>query len=404
MKTTRTFEWYLQNPPPGFKPLPRPKIDYETQEAADSINGIQIIEHAAAEWYIRKPPPGSKPLARPKIDQEIQEAVDSINGVQIADHVVDSMFPRITTRNLVLKPLALSKIDDEIQARIVDIDADVKDPLMCPDIAKELFQNLRLNEVEKRPRTDYMEKVQKHINPRTRAHCVDWLVYAAEQLGYVRETLHLAVNYLDRYLSGNQVDQNQLRFLGLTCMMIASKYEEVREPHFDFDGYFCLTKSMFSRKEFIQMEHSILSYLKYDVTIPTTWSFLERFVRAAQGGREARLESLDCMAGYLAELSLLSYCMLRFLPSLVAASSVFLAQYILFPSKRPWNATLQHYTLYQPSDLHECVMALHGFCYNSSGSNMPTIRMKYSQQRYECVALKSFPPSIPPEYFQNLSC
>ncbi|KAG8372933.1 hypothetical protein BUALT_Bualt12G0118600 [Buddleja alternifolia] len=83
------------------------------------------------------------------------------------------------------------------------------------------------------------------------------------------------------------------------------------------------------------------------------------------------------MASWLAELSLLSYSMLRFLPSLVAASSVFLAKYILSPSERPWNATLRHYTLYEPSDLHDCVLELYGFCCKNSSSDIMATIMQH---------------------------
>ncbi|PKI42464.1 hypothetical protein CRG98_037137 [Punica granatum] len=110
---------------------------------------------------------------------------------------------------------------------------------------------------------------------------------------------------------------------------------------------------------------------------------------------------LECLANYLAELSLLEYSMLSYAPSLIAASSIFLANYILVPSKRPWDSTLQHYTLYQPSDLRECVKELHRLCLNSQSSNLPAIREKYSQHKYKYVAKKHCPPSIPAEFFHN---
>ncbi|CAL5385503.1 unnamed protein product [Camellia sinensis] len=112
---------------------------------------------------------------------------------------------------------------------------------------------------------------------------------------------------------------------------------------------------------------------------------------------------LECLANYVAELSLLEYNMLCHAPSLIAASAIFLANYILLPSKRPWNSTLRHYTLYQPSDLCECVKALHSLCCNSLSSSLPAIREKYSQHKYKFVAKKYCPPSVPAEYFQNLS-
>lgn len=45
---------------------------------------------------------------------------------------------------------------------------------------------------------------------------------------------------------------------------------------------------------------------------------------------------LECLTNYIAELSLLEYSMLCYAPSLIAASSIFLAKFILFPAKKPW--------------------------------------------------------------------
>lgn len=45
---------------------------------------------------------------------------------------------------------------------------------------------------------------------------------------------------------------------------------------------------------------------------------------------------LECLANYIAELALLEYNMLCYASSIIAASSMFLAKYVLVPSKRPW--------------------------------------------------------------------
>lgn len=45
---------------------------------------------------------------------------------------------------------------------------------------------------------------------------------------------------------------------------------------------------------------------------------------------------LEFLGSYLCELSLLDYSMLRFLPSLVAASAVFVARLTLDPHTHPW--------------------------------------------------------------------
>lgn len=45
---------------------------------------------------------------------------------------------------------------------------------------------------------------------------------------------------------------------------------------------------------------------------------------------------IEFLANYVAELSLLEYNFLCYAPSLIAASAIFLANFILQPTKRPW--------------------------------------------------------------------
>lgn len=44
----------------------------------------------------------------------------------------------------------------------------------------------------------------------------------AEEYRLVPDTLYLTVNYIDRYLSGNPMNRQQLQLLGVASMMIAS--------------------------------------------------------------------------------------------------------------------------------------------------------------------------------------
>ncbi|CAI9115443.1 OLC1v1016345C1 [Oldenlandia corymbosa var. corymbosa] len=284
---------------------------------------------------------------------------------------------------------------------IIDVDGNLMDPQSCATIACDIYKHLRASEMKKRPSTDFMERVQKDINANMRAILIDWLVEVAEEYRLVPETLYLTVNYIDRYLSGNVMDRQRLQLLGVACMMIASKYEEICAPQVEEFCY--ITDNTYFKDEVLEMESAVLNYLKFEMTAPTVKCFLRRFVRAAQGMvvHEAQSLQLECLANYIAELSLLEYSMLCYAPSLIAASTIFLAKYILAPANRPWNSTLRHYTQYQPSDLHDCVMALHNLCCSSYNSSLPAVREKYSQHKYKFAAKKHCPPSIPPEFFQH---
>ncbi|XP_022991147.1 cyclin-A1-1-like [Cucurbita maxima] len=287
----------------------------------------------------------------------------------------------------------------ETDGRIIDVDTDFMDPQQCATIACDIYNHLRASEAKKRPSTDFIEKVQKDINSNMRAILIDWLVEVAEEYRLVPDTLYLTVNYIDRYLSGNSMDRQRLQLLGVACMMIASKYEEICAPQVEEFCY--ITDNTYFKEEVLQMESSVLNYLKFEMTAPTPKCFLRRFVRVARGVDEVSSMQLECLSNFIAELSLLEYNMLCYAPSLIAASAVFLAKFILLPTKRPWDLTLQHYTHYQPSDLVDCVKDLHRLCCNSHSSSLPAIREKYSQHKYKHVTTKYCPPTIPTEFFQN---
>ncbi|TYG76008.1 hypothetical protein ES288_D03G079000v1 [Gossypium darwinii] len=327
------------------------------------------------------------------MDNHDVTAVDSIErktfrNLCISDHVEAT--GNICNRDAV----AEMEMDD----KIIDVDDNYMDPQLCATFACDIYKHLRASEVKKRPSTDFMERIQKDINSNMRAILIDWLVEVAEEYRLVPDTLYLTVNYIDRYLSGNMLNRQRLQLLGVACMMIAAKYEEICAPQVEEFCY--ITDNTYFKEEVIEMESSVLNYLKFEMTAPTAKCFLRRFVRAGQGINEVPLMQLECMANYITELSLLEYSMLCHAPSLIAASAIFLAKFILLPSKKPWNSTLQHYTLYKPSDLCDCVKDLQRLCCNNN-STLPAIREKYNQHKYKCVAKKNWHPSIPSEFFQN---
>ncbi|KAG2270564.1 hypothetical protein Bca52824_065119 [Brassica carinata] len=275
------------------------------------------------------------------------------------------------------------------------------DPQLCPTFACDIYNHLRAAEAKKRPAVDYMETVQKDVNSSMRGILVDWLVEVSEEYRLVPETLYLTVNYIDRYLSGNVISRHKLQLLGVACMMVAAKYEEICAPQVEEFCY--ITDNTYLKDEVLDMESAVLNYLKFEMSASTAKCFLRRFFRAAHGVNEAPCMQLECMANYIAELSLLEYTMLSHSPSLVAASAIFLATYILDPTRRPWNSTLQHYTQYGAMELRGCVKDLQRFCSNAHVSTLPAVRDKYSQHKYKFVAKKFCPSIIPPEFFNN-SC
>ncbi len=64
--------------------------------------------------------------------------------------------------------------------------------------------------------------------------------------------LYLSTNYVDRFLSTFPVMRGRLQLVGVTCMLIASKYEEIFAPR--VEDFVYITDSTYSETEVLQME------------------------------------------------------------------------------------------------------------------------------------------------------
>lgn len=289
-----------------------------------------------------------------------------------------------------------NNVHEKTMVDFTDIDSDEKNPQMCSMYAHEIYNNLRALELIRRPNSDFMEKVQRDVTQSMRGVLVDWLVEVSEEYKLVADTLYLTVYLIDSFLSQHYIERQKLQLLGITCMLISSKYEEMCAPSVE---EFCfITDNTYKKSEVVKMEGQVLNELNFQFSAPTTKTFLRRFVKAAQASIQNPSFELEFLANYLAELTLIDYNFLVFVPSNVAASVVFLAIWMLDQSRHPWNDTLEHYTGYKPSNLKNTVLALHGLKSSDNNSPLNAIRSKYKQDKFKCVA--SLPsPQVPETLF-----
>uniref|UniRef100_A0A453JVJ8 Cyclin C-terminal domain-containing protein n=1 Tax=Aegilops tauschii subsp. strangulata TaxID=200361 RepID=A0A453JVJ8_AEGTS len=179
------------------------------------------------------------------------------------------------------------------------------------------------------------------------------------------------------------------------------KYEEISPPHVEDFCY--ITDNTYTRQELLTMESDILKLLNFEIGSPTIKTFLRRFTRSGPEDKKRSSLLLEFMGSYLAELSLLDYSCLRFLPSVVAASSLFLARLTIGPDTNPWGKEMHKLTGYKASELKDCIIAIHDLQLNRKGQSLPAIRDKYKQHRFKCVSMLLPPVEIPASYFQDLT-
>jgi G2/mitotic-specific cyclin 2 len=98
---------------------------------------------------------------------------------------------------------------------------------------------------------------QSEIQWDMRRTLVDWLLQVHLRYHMLPETLWIAVNIVDRFLSKRVVSLVKLQLVGLTAMFIAAKYEEIMAP--SVDEFVYMAEHGYSREEILKGERIILT-------------------------------------------------------------------------------------------------------------------------------------------------
>jgi G2/mitotic-specific cyclin-B, other len=106
---------------------------------------------------------------------------------------------------------------------------------------------------------------------------VGWLIEVHLKFKLLPETLFLAINLIDRYCERAQVMRQNFQLVGVTAMLIASKYEEIYSPEIRDFIYIC--DKAYTKEQILFQEREILRVLDFDITAPSIYRFLERFTK-----------------------------------------------------------------------------------------------------------------------------
>ncbi|KAG8055070.1 hypothetical protein GUJ93_ZPchr0001g32630 [Zizania palustris] len=206
-------------------------------------------------------------------------------------------------------------ISDKPRQVIDDIDKlDGDNELAVVDYIEDIYKFYKLAENECRP-CDYINS-QVEINSKMRAILVDWIIEVHHKFELMPETLYLSMYVIDRYLSMQPVLRRELQLVGVSSMLIACKYEEIWAP--EVSDFIQISDSAYTREQILSMEKRILNRLQWNLTVPTPYVFVVRYLKAAasadiENDKEVDI-SLSCLTnclppGYSASLCV---CLLSF--------------------------------------------------------------------------------------------
>ncbi|XP_073059893.1 G2/mitotic-specific cyclin-2-like isoform X2 [Primulina eburnea] len=270
------------------------------------------------------------------------------------------------------------EMEDIFEDPILDIDGcDSKDPLAVIEYVEDLYVYYKKIESSCCVLPGYMAQ-QFDINEKMRSILIDWLIEVHHKFELRDETLFLTVNLIDRFLEKQSVVRKKLQLVGLVALLLACKYEEVSVPVVD-DLIFISDKA-YTRNEIIEMERLMLNTLQFNMSVPTAYVFLKRFLKAAQSDRK-----LETLSFFLIELCLVEYEMLKYPPSFMAAAATYTAQASLYGIGQ-WNKTCQHHTGYSEGQLMECSRMMVGFHQLAGTGKLTGVHRKYNTSKFGYTA------------------
>jgi transcription initiation factor TFIIIB Brf1 subunit/transcription initiation factor TFIIB len=171
------------------------------------------------------------------------------------------------------------------------------------------------------PNPRYMDN-QKELAWKMRGILMDWLIQIHSRFRLLPETLFLAVNIVDRFLSSRIVSLSKLQLVGITAMFIASKYEEIIAP--SVQNFVFVSDGTYDEREILDAEKYVLRTIDWNLSYPNPIHFLRRSSKA--DGYDLNVRTV---AKYLIEIACVEWRLLGTTPSLIAAAGIWLARLIL---------------------------------------------------------------------------
>ncbi|KAJ8542735.1 hypothetical protein K7X08_005258 [Anisodus acutangulus] len=225
-------------------------------------------------------------------------------------------------------------------------------------------------EAQTQPIKNYME-IQNEITPQMRGILINWLIEVHLKFDLMQETLFLMVTLLDYYVSLARVKKNDLQLVGLTSLLLASKYEDLWHPR--IMDLLSISGESYTRDQMLEMEKDILRKLKFRLNAATPYVFMLRLLKAAQA--DTKIEHL---AFYLIELCLVEYEALNYKPSMLCASAIYVARCTMQMTPA-WTPLLGMHARYQESQLRHCAEMILRFHKAAT-----TALLKVTHEKYMC--------------------
>lgn len=211
---------------------------------------------------------------------------------------------------------------------------DDRDPQMCEEYAEDIYSFMYRTQECYMVNPSYIDRMPPgHRWAHNRSTLLNWLLTVHRKFRLVTETLYLAANIIDRYLSVELIELEQVQLLAASALFVSSKYEEVMTPAISNFAFVANAQVQDIRA----MEQKVLIALQFELGYPCPLNFLRRISRADDYDMRTRT-----VAKFMLEMSIFEPRLMVFRPSDVAAAAMYVARLIL--GMGPWSDNFIYYS------------------------------------------------------------
>ncbi|MBN3286269.1 CCNJ protein, partial [Polyodon spathula] len=203
-----------------------------------------------------------------------------------------------------------------------------------------------------------------------RRYFADLLAILSNRYQLCPTARHLAVYLLDLFMDHYDVAVKQLYVIALSCLLLASKFEEKEDrvpklEQLNNLSFMCTLNLVLNKKDLIKMEVLLLETFNWNLCMPTAAHFIDYYLYASVQENDLHngwpLTSItktkafiEKYTHYFLEVSLQDHSFLSFRPSQVAAACI-AASRICLQISPSWTTQLHLLTGYTWDHLTQCI-------------------------------------------------
>ncbi|XP_035264612.1 cyclin-J-like [Anguilla anguilla] len=234
-------------------------------------------------------------------------------------------------------------------------------------LAADIHQSLRIKELKLPAYRAHSPQIAM------RRYFADLLAILSNRYQLCPTARHLAVYLLDLFMDHYDVAVKQLYVIALSCLLLASKFEEKEDrvpklEQLNALGFMCSLNLALSKRDLTRTELLLLETFGWNLCMPTPAHFIDYYLQACV--RESDLHNgwplsslsktkafMDKYTHYFLEVSLQDHAFLSFRPSQVAAACI-AASRVCLQISPSWTTALHLLTGYTWDHLTQCIQLM----------------------------------------------